>query len=1272
MHSKISIFISTATIAPFKLKHLLSNLPNGSTLNATEVYLVKHTEALDNNRLTQLLSAKYVTDIRLDNCNILIIPRLGTTSPWSSKATEIAHNCGFTNLIRIEKANYYQANTNLTQYIEHFYDKMTESYISNTEQISDIFRQLPSKSYTQIDILTKGKAVLIGANQELGLALSDDEIDYLYDNYLNISKNPTDVELMMFAQANSEHCRHKIFNADFIINGEPQKKSLFAMIKDTYKHSPGKVLIAYNDNSSVIQGYQIDKLYTNFTTNQYNFTSHKTHVLMKVETHNHPTAIAPFAGAATGSGGEIRDEAATGRGAKPKGGLTGFSVSQLKFDNNYSLANKPRHIKSPLDIMIEGPVGGASFNNEFGRPNLLGYFRAFEQTVDNINYGYHKPIMLAGGWGNIDDSNVKKREVTDNSLIIVLGGPGFLIGLGGGALSSMAGGNNSEALDFNSVQRANPEMQRRCQQVIESCLQLGAENPILSIHDVGAGGLSNALPELVYGSDKGGQFELRKIPLGDNSMSPLEVWCNESQERYVLAINQDNLSMFATICSRENCPYAVVGTATIDKTLILRDSKYNNSPIEMNIDLLLSKPPKTVKEVNYVVKLIKSNLNTITLNVLETLHLVLAHPTVASKSFLITLGDRSVGGMTVRDQLVGQWQVPVADVAITSFGFKAQTGEASSIGERTPLATLNAEAAVRMAIAESLTNIASCYIENLNDIKLSANWMASCGSDNQDALLYQSVAAVSKLCQQLNIAIPVGKDSLSMKTRWQNDTNNFNEVISPISLIVSAFATIPDVTKHCVAQLQILDNSKVVLISLDNQQRLGGSILQQCYNSLGDATPDIDDSRLLANLFNLIQELHQQNLILAYHDRSDGGVIATLSEMIFASRIGLNITLSDDIINPSQFLFNEEIGIVIQVADNQLNNLANLVDSNGLSLHILGEVNLEQDNLLIKQHNQTILSASRIELQRSWSTVSHNIQKLRDNPDCAVSELNETLSASNTGLYFKPTFEVHSLTTPALKLTRPKIAILREQGVNGHVEMAAAFNLAGFDSYDVHMSDLVNKRIKLDDFIGMVACGGFSYGDVLGAGTGWAKSILFNSYLKEQFSQFFARSNTFALGVCNGCQMMAQLKEIIPQAENFPHRITNNISAQFEARLSQVKINDTRSILFAGMAHSELPVVVSHGEGYFNLDSATPNMAQVVMQYVNSNGSPTEVYPYNPNGSPQGITAMCNKDGRFTIMMPHPERVFRSQQLSWRGNLRGEFSPWFKMFLNAYAFASNV
>ncbi|MDM8566131.1 phosphoribosylformylglycinamidine synthase [Candidatus Halobeggiatoa sp. HSG11] len=1184
------------------------------------------------------------TDSKL-TAGLLVLPR--TISPWSTKATDIAHVCGLTVVKRLERGVWWP-NLDISD-IEPslIHDRMTESLSSYFEPT--IFKQATPRPLKTIDLLTIGKQALIQANQSQGLALSEDEIEYLYNNFKELNRNPTDVELMMFAQANSEHCRHKIFNADWIIDGQQQPLSLFQMIRHTHKQHPGKVLSAYSDNSAVMRGFQGKR----FLPNSYQYVEEEIDILMKVETHNHPTAISPFPGAATGSGGEIRDEGATGRGAKPKAGLTGFSVSNLRIPNNLQPweieYGTPSRLATALQIMLEGPIGACAFNNEFGRPAICGYFRTFEMEVNGRRHGYHKPIMLAGGLGNVRPTDVQKHKIPPNSTIIVLGGPAMLIGLGGGAASSMVAGHSSEDLDFASVQRDNPEMQRRCQEVIDSCWQMGNFNPIISIHDVGAGGLSNALPELVHDSNRGGKFDLQAIPSADSSLSPLEIWCNEAQERYVLAIDEKDLATFNEICARERCPYAVVGEATTEQLIKLTNE--NDNPIDMPASVLFGKPPKMVREVernsqNFApLDLTAINLKEVTLRVLSL-------PTVASKNFLITIGDRTVGGLTVRDQMVGPWQIPVADCAVTATSYGSVTGEAMAIGERTPLALLNAPASGRMAIGEALTNIAAARIEKLDDIVLSANWMAAAGQPNEDLALFETVQAIAmELCPAIGINIPVGKDSLSMHTQWQDKA-----VTSPMSLIISAFARVKDIRSSLTPQLQT-GNTVLILIDLgQGKNRLGGSAFAQVYNQLGDVPPDVDNPKDLADFFIAIQHLNQQGKILAYHDRSDGGLLTTLCEMAFAGHTGMNVNLDCTAANPIASLFNEELGAVLQIkATDFVEVQAWFTQNTNLNVHILGQPN-DSDVLNFYHHEALLLKLKRDDLYLAWSETSYQMQKLRDNPDCADQEYESLLK--NQGLSVKCSF---SLQAPEITGTKPRIAILREQGVNGQLEMAAAFDKAGFTCVDVHSSDILAGRVSLRDFQALVACGGFSYGDILGAGGGWAKSILFNSRAYDEFADFFQRSDTISLGVCNGCQMLSQLQELIPGAK-FP-KFTGNLSEQFESRLVMVKIVESTSVFLQGMAGSCLPIVVAHGEG--RVDERVANDL-VALRYIDSNGWITENYPANPNGSNSGVTGVTTPDGRVTIMMPHPERLFLSSQYSWLPNSWSEKEgPWMQMFWNA-------
>ena len=1077
--------------------------------------------------------------------------------------------------------------------------------------------------------------------------MSEDEIDYLYDSFNELKRNPTDVELMMFAQANSEHCRHKIFNASWFIDGNKQSKSLFEMIRNTHQQHPGHVLSAYHDNSAVIKGFDSSIFVPDINTHEYHSIKEQTAILMKVETHNHPTAISPFPGAATGSGGEIRDEGATGRGSKPKAGLTGFSVSNLRipdatqaWETEYGT---PSRMATALQIMLEAPIGASRFNNEFGRPAICGYFRSFEMEVDGQRRGYHKPIMLAGGVGNMRPSHIEKQKIPPKSLIIVLGGPAMLIGLGGGAASSMAAGHSHEDLDFASVQRGNPEMQRRCQEVIDVCSRLGNENPIISIHDVGAGGLSNALPELVHDSDCGGNFKLKAIPVADPSLSPMELWCNEAQERYVLGISPENLELFKAICERERCPYAIVGESTEEQQLLL------DTAIDMPLSVLFGKAPKMCREFSAKPNLTGfKNLSGLISDIGEAALRILKLPTVANKSFLITIGDRTVGGLVVRDQMVGPWQIPVADCGVTATTYGSITGEAMAIGERSPLALLNAPASGRMAIGEAITNIAAANIEELSDIVLSANWMAACGSNDEDAALFETVKAVGmELCPELGINIPVGKDSLSMQAAWEDKS-----VISPLSLIISAFARVTDIRRSLTPELQAGDTVLLLIDLGRGKNRLGGSALAQVYNQIGDQSPDLDKPKDLKDFFKLIQSLNQQGKILAYHDRSDGGVFVTLCEMAFAGHIGLDITLDNH-----DTLFNEELGAVIQIKASELSYIqAQIAQNTDLSnhCHVIAKPN-NSDQINISQQ----FTESRQTLQRAWSETSYHMQKLRDNPKCAQQEYDKILEV-DSGLSVDCNFKFQAPTGTS----RPRIAILREQGVNGHLEMAAAFDKAGFTCIDVHTNDIINGTQSLKDFQGLAACGGFSYGDVLGAGGGWAKSIRFNPRAYDEFSEFFHRQDTFALGVCNGCQMMAQLSDLIPGAENWP-TFTINESEQFEARLTMVEIPDSPSIFLNQMSGSKLPIVISHGEGKAQFNNKIDNIA---LQYIDNKGQVTENYPANPNGSPSGITGVTTPDGRFTIMMPHPERIFLSSQYSWLPKTwEHEEGPWMQMFWNARA-----
>lgn len=1214
----------------------------------------------------------------------LVTPRLGTISPWASKATNIAENCGLEGIERIERGMAVWLEGALTdgqkqQWAALLHDRMTESVLTDIDAAAQLFHHIQSETFSSVDVLGGGKEALVKANTEMGLALSADEIDYLVENYQALNRNPSDVELMMFAQANSEHCRHKIFNADFILNGEKQPKSLFGMIRDTHNAHPEGTVVAYKDNSSVIEGAKIERFYPNAAENQgYRFHEEDTHIIMKVETHNHPTAIAPFAGAATGAGGEIRDEGATGKGSRPKAGLTGFTVSNLNIpglEQPWEQAyGKPGHIASPLDIMIEGPIGGAAFNNEFGRPNLLGYFRTFEEKFDGQVRGYHKPIMIAGGLGSIQAQQTHKDEIPEGALLIQLGGPGMLIGLGGGAASSMNTGTNDASLDFNSVQRGNPEIERRAQEVIDRCWQLGDKNPIISIHDVGAGGLSNAFPELVNDAGRGAVFKLREVPLEEHGLNPLQIWCNESQERYVLSILEKDLETFRAICERERCPFAVVGTATDDGHLKVRDDLFSNNPVDLPLNVLLGKPPKTTRSDKTVTPSEKP-FNAGDIDITEAAYRVLRLPTVAAKNFLITIGDRSVGGMTHRDQMVGKYQTPVADCAVTMMGFNTHRGEAMSMGEKPTVALFDAPASGRMCVGEAITNIAAVNIGDIGNIKLSANWMAACGNEGEDEKLYRTVEAVSKACQALDLSIPVGKDSLSMKTVWQ-DGEEKKSVVSPLSLIISAFAPVEDVRKTVTPELKNVEDSVLLLVDLGNgKARMGGSAFGQVYNNMTGDAPDLDDTGRLKAFYNVIQQLVAEDKLLAYHDRSDGGLFATLVEMAFAARCGLNVDLTSLVANQADVneasiraLFNEELGAVIQIAKQDVAAVEALFKEADLALHTVATIGTDE-KIVIRNQAGIVLEQNRADLQRAWQETSHAIQRLRDNPACADSEFALIGDNERSALFANVKFDVNEdIAAPFINSgAKPKIAILREQGVNGQIEMAAAFTRAGFDAYDVHMSDLMAGRVHLADFKMLAACGGFSYGDVLGAGEGWAKSILFHPALRDQFAAFFADPNTLTLGVCNGCQMVSNLAEIIPGTAGWP-KFKRNLSEQFEARLSMVHVPKSASLILNEMQGSSLPVVVSHGEGRADFALHGGKISDglgIALQYVDGQNQVTQTYPLNPNGSPQGIAGVTNADGRVTIMMPHPERVYRAAQMSWKPEDWTELSGWYRLFAGA-------
>ncbi|MCL1139687.1 phosphoribosylformylglycinamidine synthase [Shewanella pneumatophori] len=1212
-----------------------------------------------------------------------VTPRPGTISPWSSKATDIAHNCGLNKVKRLERGiAYYVVSDALsaeqTKTLNALlHDRMVEVILPSFDDANVLFARTEPAKFNSVDVLSQGRAALEQANTKLGLALADDEIDYLVENFTRLGRNPNDIELMMFAQANSEHCRHKIFNADWTIDGEVQPKSLFKMIKNTFEKTPDNVLSAYKDNAAVMTGSTAGRFFPK-QDGVYGYHTEPMHILMKVETHNHPTAISPYPGAATGSGGEIRDEGATGRGSKPKAGLTGFSVSNLKipgfvqpWEADYG---KPDRIVTALDIMTEGPLGGAAFNNEFGRPALVGYFRTYEQEVNSHNgvevRGYHKPIMLAGGLGNIREEHVQKGEITVGAKLVVLGGPAMNIGLGGGAASSMTSGQSSEDLDFASVQRENPEMERRCQEVIDRCWQMGDANPIQFIHDVGAGGLSNAFPELVNDGERGGKFELRKVPSDEPGMSPLEIWCNESQERYVMSIAPENIELFTQICQRERAPFAVVGVATEEKELVLSDEHFENHPIDLPLEVLLGKAPKMSRDV-VSAKANSAALDQSSIEVKEAAHRLLRLPTIAEKTFLITIGDRTVTGLVNRDQMVGPWQVPVADCAVTASSYDSYTGEAMSMGERTPLALLDFGASARMAVAESIMNIAGTDIGSFKHIKLSANWMSPAGHPGEDAGLYEAVKAIGEeLCPDLSLTIPVGKDSMSMKTAWEENGVQ-KTVTSPMSLVITAFGVVQDVRNTVTPELRT-DKGDTDLLLLDlglGQNRLGGSCLAQVYSELGDIAPDLDNSATLKGFFETIQPMIADKSIIAYHDRSDGGLYTTLVEMAFAGHTGLNVDLSALSGTDVERLFNEELGAVIQVRRQDAAIITEKFAAAGVPCHKVAELT-DTDCIAIFDGAREVLTETRTSLRTIWAETTYRMQALRDNPECAKEEFELKQDASDLGLTVDLSFDPsEDVAAPfILKGAAPKMAILREQGVNSHIEMAAAFDRAGFESTDVHMSDILSGRISLEEFQGLVACGGFSYGDVLGAGEGWAKSILFNERAREQFSQFFERNDSFSLGVCNGCQMLSNLKDIIPGTELWPHFVRNR-SERFEARFSLVEVQKSPSLFFQGMEGSRMPIAVSHGEG--RAEFATPEAlaaaeasGTVALRYVDGNGQIATQYPQNPNGSPNAITALSSTDGRVTIMMPHPERVFRTVANSWHPESWGEDSPWMRMFRN--------
>ena len=1240
-------------------------------------------QGVDEVRLAALLhpgTAEPVDAAVLDRSGQRVVsPRFGTISPWSSKATDIARNCGFTTVKRIERVTVFgidglTGNPENRQLDALIHDRMVETVVGSVDDLAPLFARSSAQSYGEADVLGGGKVALAAANHSLGLALAEDEIDYLTEAFSGLGRNPRDIELMMFAQANSEHCRHKIFNASWDIDGTPAAHSLFGMIRHTHAVGGDNVLSAYSDNAAVVSGHHAGRFYPDKSDGVWRYHQEPVHLLMKVETHNHPTAISPFSGAGTGAGGEIRDEGAVGRGSRPKAGLAGFSVSHLEIPDlprPWEIGyGKPQRIVSPLQIMTEGPIGAAAFNNEFGRPNLAGYFRTFEAATDAGVRGYHKPIMIAGGFGNIREGHVEKGDYSAGAKLVVLGGPAMLIGLGGGAASSMASGDSAEDLDFASVQRQNPEIQRRCQEVIDTCWGLGDDNPIAFIHDVGAGGLSNALPELVKDGGRGGQFELREIPNDEPGMSPLEIWCNESQERYVLAVEPDQLAVFEEICARERCPYAVVGEATEAKHLTVSDRQFGNDPVDLPMSVLFGKPPKMHRQTTRAPG-VADSFDAAKVAIAESLHRVLTFPAVASKSFLITIGDRSVTGMVARDQMVGPWQVPVADCAVTTVSLDSHLGEAMSMGERTPVALINGPAAGRLAVAEAITNIVAAPITSLSDIKLSANWMCAAGFAGDDAVLYDTVEAVAMtFCPALGMTIPVGKDSMSMRTVW-DEADEQRSVTAPVSLIVSAFAPCGDVREVLTPTLVPREDTALLLIDLGRgQDRVGGSVLAQVWNALGSVTPDVAPEDLQA-FFAFLNESKKEGYILAYHDRSDGGLLVTLLEMAFAGHCGLDVEIDVEQSQAAARLFCEEVGAVIQVEQQRVPEIMALAERFGLEgmVTAVGRPRLDE-RVVVNTRQFELIDSRRAALQRLWSETSHAIARQRDNAACADAEF-EAIQESSPGLSASLTYDCDEDVAAPMIATgvRPTVAILREQGVNGQLEMAAAFDRAGFTCIDVHMSDLMSGRHHLAAFHGVVACGGFSYGDVLGAGEGWAKTILFNDGLRADFQAFFERTDTFSLGVCNGCQMLSALQSIIPGTDHWP-RFARNQSEQYEARLALVRVEPSPSVLLKDMAGSHLPIVVAHGEGRARFASAETQAGleaehQVTLRFIDHDLNTTEVYPHNPNGSAAGITGVCNTDGRVTIMMPHPERVFRAAQMSWRPPQWRTDSGWMRLFRNA-------
>ena len=1330
----------SSVLSSFRQERLLSKLRALGLPIATVSARYEHfvwcdeaPDALTQTRLGQLLDygVPHLDLAEQGSSMVLrVIPRLGTISSWASKATDIAHNCGFSAVRRIERGIEYTLTPErswlksknldadmLALAASCLHDRMTETVVDVNFDPQVLFRSLPGKPMRTVAVTAQGKSALLEANVKLGLALSEDEIDYLTHSFTELGRDPTDVELMMFAQANSEHCRHKIFNAQWVIDGQAESKTLFGMIRETHAAQPLGTVVAYSDNAAIMEGGEAQRFQAAADVQGqsaiYGTQLKTVHTVMKVETHNHPTAIAPFEGASTGAGGEIRDEGATGRGSKPKAGLAGFTVSHLRFEDaprswESDHHGAPDRIATPLSIMIEGPLGAAAFNNEFGRPNLLGYFRSYEQTAGQTRWGYHKPIMIAGGLGSIDDGCTLKDRIEPGSLLIQLGGPGLRIGMGGSAASSMAVGTNTAALDFDSVQRGNPEIERRCQEVIDRCWQQGEKNPIVAIHDVGAGGLSNAFPELVNDAGRGATFDLSRVRLEESGMSPAEIWSNESQERYVLSVLPKDLPRFQKIAERERCPFSVIGVATEERQLRVVQGEglpgldtlapqQDMRPVDVPIDVILGKPPRMTRDVKRVApQTAPLDLTVIALD--DAVTRVLQHPTVANKSFLITIGDRTVGGLSSRDQLVGPWQVAVADCAVTLSDHDGTRGEAMAMGERTPIAAIDAPASGRMAVGEALTNLAAADVARIEDIKLSANWMAACGAPGQDAALFDTVSAVSTLCQSVGLSIPVGKDSLSMQTSWtQGDEKR--QVISPVSLIVTAFAPVQDVRQTLTPQLRTnVGPTSLILIDLGGgKKRMGGSILTQVCNQVGEQTPDADDAEVLRTFFVTIRALAESGVLLAYHDRSDGGLLATVCEMAFAGHTGVSLNIDMLTIDTNaedwdayniraaqvdvqrkeltiKALFNEELGAVIQVPSAERDAVMQVLRAAGLSVHshVIGSLN-PSDEIEIFRDGKKIWGKPRPELAKLWSDVSYRIAALRDNPACAQAEFDAWSDTTDPGMTPIVDFDPQeNIAAPFFnKGARPRVAILREQGCNSQVEMAWAFDRSGFEAWDVHMTDLQTGSVDLSGFQGLVAVGGFSYGDVLGAGEGWARSILFNTQLSDQFAQYFGRTDTFALGVCNGCQMMAALAPMIPGAQDWP-RFTRNVSEKYEARFSMVEVLESPSLFFQGMSGAHIPVAVAHGEGFANF-SRQGDAAKVLsaLRYVDHRGQATETYPLNPNGSPGGLTAVTTADGRFTVMMPHPERVTRNVMMSWAPeswgpkDTQGAYSPWMRFFQNA-------